>query len=434
MNIAIDGHNLGAKYGTGLAASAKSLAYNLSEMGHNVYPIYALSGIHNNKMLMSSSFFQNLATKGELDSIKSLGFALNTAKYIIGNFFPLFSRLKHIASCYPLELASMQNMLPEEVAGYLNAPVLYNSSYAISVLFGTETRINKPKSINLDILHLTMPLPIHIRGIKKIVTVHDIIPLKVPKSCDINLKYYYKTLMVSLKKADLIFATSTNTKNDLIEVLKIPEKKIHITYQAARIPDYINHLPDEQLTPLLNYYQLKKNKYFIFYGAIEPKKNLFNLVQAFRISKTDFPLIIIGKNGWLYEDVLQLLDENNSSNLRSKIRRIPYLPFTHILYLLKGARCLIFPSIYEGFGLPVLESMTIGTPVITSNSSSITEIAGNAAYLIDPNSIESIRKSIEFMSANDKIVSSMSERGLLQSDKFSLKNYQKRLSEGYMIL
>ena len=159
------------------------------------------------------------------------------------------------------------------------------------------------------------------------------------------------------------------------------------------------------------------------------KKNVLRLLQAFVNARTECKLVVVGKNGWLFEEEEKFFENHRFSK---RIVRIPYSDFLSIINLLKGARALVFPSLYEGFGLPVLEAMQIGTPVICSNAGSLPEVGGNAAHYIDPYSIHDITASIEkFSSKDDDDLNKMRLLGLDQAKKFSKDEYKNRLSSGY---
>lgn len=146
-------------------------------------------------------------------------------------------------------------------------------------------------------------------------------------------------------------------------------------------------------------------------------------MEAFSLTKTDYPLVIVGKDGWLYNDVKDFLKNAN----KKKFKRIHYLPFSHLMMLLKSAKALIFPSVYEGFGLPVLEAMLMGCPVITSNTTSIPEIGGDAVSYIDPMDVNDIARRVDLISDDQKLCDQLIERGYVQSEKFSPENHYKKL-------
>nr|VFK66170.1 MAG: Glycosyltransferase involved in cell wall bisynthesis [Candidatus Kentron sp. UNK]VFK70966.1 MAG: Glycosyltransferase involved in cell wall bisynthesis [Candidatus Kentron sp. UNK] len=437
MKIAIDAHSLGQKKDNiSVAVYARNLSFGLMQLGHEVFPIYSMNRIIHKEQLMAPTFFQALVTKGEPDAKNYKRWLLYTFKYAFSHLPFLSPRIKTIQGVDGLDLQSMREKLPMAAAGFLNTPSLYRAAQAIAALTRVETSVMAPKEQPIDVLHLTMPLPVRIKKAKKIVTVHDMIPLKIPNVVEVNLGHYLNVMETSLRTADLIFSVSRHTKNDLMEKLNIPDKKIFVTYQSSIIPNDLLELErDEVARFLAQYYGLGIGKYFLFYGNIDPKKNIGNLLRAFGIAKTDCKLVIVGGKSWLSEDVERFFESKRyNQESQQKFIRIPHAFFHSLMYLLKGARALLFPSIYEGFGLPVLEAMQMGTPVITSNVSSLPEVGGDAAYYVDPYSIESIKTAIETLSDNEKKLEEMSQKGLLQADKFSLENHKNRISQGYELL
>ncbi|MFZ7332658.1 glycosyltransferase family 4 protein, partial [Avibacterium avium] len=356
-----------------------------------------------------------------------LRWAYHGLPYYISQLFLKKISPTQIIDNYNLEIKGLNRNIPKNASIY-NLPYLYRVSQAYAAISKKNLQIDLD---NFDVMHLTLPLPISVnkKKTKKVVTVHDVIPLKFPSSTSVNLKHYHNILTASLADADLIFTVSEKSKNDLMEFMNIPDKKIHVTYQSSFIPDELKKLSEDRIQTILERYNLKYKNYFIFYGAIEPKKNVLRLLQAFSKARTNCKLVVLGKNGWLFENEESFF----KSNKTNKIVRINYSDFYDMMTLLKGSKALIFPSIYEGFGLPVLEAMQMNIPVITSNSSCLPEVAGNAARYVDPYSISEIIDAIEDFS-NTSDLSAYSEKGLKQAEKFSEENYQKRLREGYNML
>jgi glycosyltransferase involved in cell wall biosynthesis len=189
----------------------------------------------------------------------------------------------------------------------------------------------------------------------------------------------------------------------------------------------------------------------LFLGAIEPKKNLGRLVEAFLLAGVDIPLLIAGPLGWLYDEDLALLDtigrqvhrkviagEMHGNVLtgrmhdeRPPVRHLGYLPRRHVVALLQCARMFLFPSLHEGFGLPALEAMQLGVPVLTSNSSSLPEVVGEAAIVVDPLSVSEMAREIEHLASDGDLRAELSRRGPVQAAKFSKENYQARLAAAY---
>lgn len=428
----LDAHNLGLKEPTGIGVYAHNLAVNLQVLQHEVSALYSMRE-GNSSFPHNAIFYQKLAIEGEADSSGILRWAYHGMPYYLNHLLGSGRSPKPVTAEFDLVNQGSARKLPAGVKPY-NLPYLYRVSQAFAALSGRPLSLKMPDHI--DVLHLTLPLPITAKKVKKVVTVHDLIPLKLPLSTAVNLKHYSKIIKASLRDADLIFSVSQQSKNDLIEIYKIPENKIHVTYQSSFIPDELLNLSEQEVAPILKRYNLQHKKYFIYYGAIEPKKNVLRLLQAFSRAQTDCKLVVLGKNGWLYEQEEKFFsaqEENRKyqSDNEIDIVRIPYSDFNSMMTLLKGARALVFPSLYEGFGLPVLEAMQMGTPVITSHCGSLPEIAGDAAYYVDPYSVEEIKGAIERFSSNDSELQEMAASGYKQAEQFSEQKYRENIVSGY---
>jgi glycosyltransferase involved in cell wall biosynthesis len=180
--------------------------------------------------------------------------------------------------------------------------------------------------------------------------------------------------------------------------------------------------------------------YYLFWGSIEPKKNIGRLIEGYLASGVEAPLVIVGAQAWKSEEELKLLYDDNIRSLiqvgpemrvKRKVIQLSYAPFPLLVSLIKGAKATVFPSLYEGFGLPVLESMLLGTPVITSNVSSIPEVVGNATCLLNPYESREIANAIRIIDQDDDLRFDYARRGLVQAKKFSQGCYQGRLESVY---
>ncbi len=171
--------------------------------------------------------------------------------------------------------------------------------------------------------------------------------------------------------------------------------------------------------------------YYLFFGALEPKKNLARLLEAHLASGSKHPLVIVGAPGWGSDRDVALLKQLAALDENKRIKWLGYLPRQTLATVIAGARAVVFPSLYEGFGLPVLEAMALGTPAITSNTSSLPEVAGDAALLVDPLDVRSIARAIRSLDDDDGAVANLSQRGLVQADRFSAAAYRERLAGFY---
>jgi glycosyltransferase involved in cell wall biosynthesis len=241
--------------------------------------------------------------------------------------------------------------------------------------------------------------------------------------------------------ADHIVTVSESAKADIMAILGVPENRITNTYQAVNIPAKYRDKPTDIVElELRGTFGLDYKNYYLFWGSIEPKKNVGRIIEAYLASGVKAPLVIVGAQAWKSEDELKLLDDDhlrtmiridNETRVKRKIIQLSYAPFPLLVSLIRGAKCTIFPSLYEGFGLPVLESMLLGTPVISSSTASIPEVAGEAAVLVDPYDAQKIAQAIRAVDVDEDLRRSLVSAGLTQAERFSESAYVNRLKPLY---
>jgi glycosyltransferase involved in cell wall biosynthesis len=235
---------------------------------------------------------------------------------------------------------------------------------------------------------------------------------------------------------------SENSKRDIIELLGVDEKRITNTYQAVHFPNsYLERSQAAIAEQLAGSFGLEVDRYLLFFGALEPKKNVGRLIEAYLASGVDIPLVLVAAEGWHNQSETRLLDElrdnepqQNRPNrvpLRRAVRRFRYVSLSTLVSLVRGARAVVFPSLYEGFGLPVLEAMALGTPVVTSRESSLPEVAGEAALLVDPYDVDDIARGIWTIANDADLRTELSRRGKLQAEKYSVERYRERVAALY---
>ena len=291
------------------------------------------------------------------------------------------------------------------------------------------------------IFHSTFVTPLKVRGAANIYTIHDIIPLRLPYTTLTNKRFFYNLVRELCDKADHIVTVSDYSRQDIIKLTGIPEKRITNTYQSVSIPAALVARSDDAVAADLDHiFNLEMGGYFLFFGAIEPKKNVSRLIDAHLASGTKRPLILAGGLGWQYKSEIRRLRDERFLSYKIReasvtpsrtVRRVDHVPFDQLVSLIRGARAVVFPSLYEGFGLPVLEAMLLGTPVITSNVSSLPEVAGRAALYVDPNDIGSIARAIRKLDKDSDLRLDLIERGRKQAAKFSVAAYEQRVTDLY---
>lgn len=284
--------------------------------------------------------------------------------------------------------------------------VLFHSLFARVSLFLI------PCSFLLSFLNFFIP---------QIVVIHDLTTF-LP---DINKNHKKMTvfkekllLKRSLKNSKKIIAVSENTKKDLIKIFNVKPKKIQVIYEAA--DDRFKHLEDRESARKEASKYVAEDEFILSIGTLEPRKNYLGLIEAFSSLKNDIDkkikLVIVGKKGWYYEDIFNKVKD---LNLEQDVIFTGYIPDQEIPALLNTAICMVYPSFYEGFGLPVLEAMSCGCPVITSNISSIPEITEDKAILINPADVDEISRALRLVILSKEKKDELSKDGLERSKFFS---------------
>lgn len=289
--------------------------------------------------------------------------------------------------------------------------------------------------------HASHPLALRIAGCPNIVTIHDLVPLRLPYMTLDNKRYFYRLIARLVAEADHIVTVSEYSRNDIMSLFGVPAHRITNTYQAVTMPQRVVDRSDEDVArDLANLFELDVGDYYLFVGALEPKKNVARIIDAYAASGSRRPLIIAGGEGWQNKAELERISDDRFANWRiagnvissfKRVRRIPYLPPEQLFTLMRGARALLFPSLFEGFGLPVLEAMTLGTPVLTSNVTSLPEIAGDAALLVDPRDSMAMAEAIRRLDADTDLLAELSVRGRARAAEFTMDAYTARIAELY---
>lgn len=275
----------------------------------------------------------------------------------------------------------------------------------------------------IDVLFVpshTLPL-IRRSDLKTVITVHDLGAEYLPALHQLKQVLYLRLMThYQLKTASRIIAVSEATKDDLVRKLRIKESKIQVVYEGVD-KSVFRKLSNDVLSSVLSKYKLQKNKYFFFVGTIQPRKNLERVIKAFNDFLKDYPeykLILAGGRGWDSESIYSLPKE---LGIEQSVGFIGRVSDEEVVALYNGATALVYPSLFEGFGLPIIEAFACGCPVITSDTSSMPEVAGKAAILVDPYNIEGIYKAMSQLATRDILRSTLIKKGILRSKDFDWK-------------
>lgn len=276
----------------------------------------------------------------------------------------------------------------------------------------------------------TFPL-IHKPGLKIVMTIHDLGAEYLPAMHQLKQKLYLDFITkYQLKSATKLIAVSKSTKKDLIKRTQIPEKNIEVIYEGIN-RDQFKPVKNDSLINTLNKYDLAKRKYFLFVGTIQPRKNLKRLIEAFKVltlDSGDLQLVLVGSKGWQSDEIYEL---PSKLGIKPRVKFLGHIKDQELVALYSGAVALLYPSLYEGFGLPILEAMNCGCPVITSNISSMPEIVGNAALLVNPESTEDLADQAHSLIIDDDLRNTLIQKGYNQAKKF---NWEKCAKETLKLL
>lgn len=371
---------------------------------------------------------------------------LNIFKQAVDNsLLPLSFFLQPKAFSFPSVLkSSLTEILSDSFISYNflahHQPYLVNISRSFLMLRNisklTSNRIySRQLEKNYDVFHCTHLSPLTVANLPQVTTIHDIVPLIRPELVSNQLVLVFAELLkANIRNSTKIIAVSQATKDDLVKYCQVPAEKIAVVYEAAR--EEFKPVNAELARPILTKIGLCTDRvnipYFIFVGNIEPKKNVKRLLLAFKqFSMRDrrgCKLVMVGSAAWGFDDVKELMQEMITAGI---LIHPGYLPTNELPALFSHAQALMLPSLIEGFGLPVLEAMACGCPVITSDIPCIREISGDAAIRIDPLSIDEICQAITAVASDESLRGKLSQLGLAQNNLFSWKRCARETLEVY---
>jgi glycosyltransferase involved in cell wall biosynthesis len=423
VKVLVDGYNLEMTSGTGIKTYGTSLIQALNTLDANVDVLLSRNSSKINKVLDEVLFFDD-QNRQQSRFVELANVFKGILKASAG---PLYQAKRRKALS---ELVIKEGRFSDDFLKYaesFNLPQCYATANTTYKYFHRSTTIYVPEKI--DIWHATYPLPINIKGAKKITTMHDLIPLRLPYTTLDDKEIFYGKVRDSLKESEVIISVSEHTKKDLLTYFDVDPNKIVVTYQPT-VLEPLEPEEEENVEEYLKRFKLEPGKYLLFVGAIEPKKNVGRLLDAFASIDTDMPLVIVGKKAWSWEGEigkLQYLFDKDSQ----QVKMLEYVSTESLRYLYRGAYCFLFPSLYEGFGLPPAEAIRFGCPVITSKVSSLPEVCGNAALYVDPYDVSDIKEKLETILSDRELRDQLAANTQVNADYFSLDNYIQRLHKAY---
>lgn len=271
----------------------------------------------------------------------------------------------------------------------------------LSALFRKSLPDSAALAAEFDLVHAPDHLIPRIRGLPVVASVMDLIPQLHPEWIRQDLQRLRTWVFTrNICSADHLITISEYSKQDLVQHLKIDPRRISVTPLGVD-PVYFEKVDEVQRQQVLERHQLRPG-FFLFVGTLQPRKNLTRVIEAYMrlpvAQRRQHPLVIVGRDGWGNEKLLPQLHELSQ---RGEVRWLEYLPQTEVMALLQSAVAMVFASLYEGFGLPVIEAFAARCPVITSNVTSVPEVAGEAGWSVDPWESSSILQGMQGVLADE---------------------------------
>ena len=279
----------------------------------------------------------------------------------------------------------------------------------------------------LDLFHSPdFALP-PVRRARTVLTVHDLSFMRYPEcSSSALLAYLLRAVPRSVARADVILADSESTRRDLVELLHVAPERARVVYPGVEAR-FVPQGDAPALGAMLARYGVRR-PYILGLGTLQPRKNFVRLIRAYGLlrNRRDLPhqMVIGGGKGWLYEEIGETIAE---LGLEDHVRLIGFVADDDLPALYSAADIFAFPSLYEGFGLPVLEAMGCGTPVVTSTASSLPEVAGDAAILVDPHDVEALAEALGRLVDDDGLRNDLRLRGFERARRYTWRDAAVRL-------
>jgi len=420
--IGIDGYNLALPRGTGVATYGRNLAAVVNDLGH---PLDLLFGL-------------NIPRKVRSDLRETLFFGR------LGEPAPqrmTWRRAVRRATVLPwahdmIEIPIGGQVVAREVEERLPAfDRLFNLSEVFEICARHFRRYGRFMTLRVPsppaIMHWTYPLPIRLAGAKNIYTLHDLVPLRLPFASLEDKRYYDDLVRACVREAAHIVTVSEASRSDIVTLLGADPSHVTNTRQSSTMPEAraAGALPAR----LERLFDLTYQRYLLFFGAIEPKKNVGRLIQAYLEADVDTQLVLVGPEAWQADRELRLLGNAHGITLPAarRIRRIEYLPRAMLADVVRGARAVLFPSLYEGFGLPVLEAMSAGVPVLASLTGSLPEVVGDAGLLVDPYDVDAMVVAIRKIDQDETLRTRLAAAGPRQAERFSFDRFRHAMNLVY---
>lgn len=330
----------------------------------------------------------------------------------------------------PLRVVFGKKFAAAMPAGYA-LPTVYSAAAATAAMTGLPFLGAGELESKIDLFHATDHYIPKLRRTPVVATIMDVIGIRHPEWVNPSLRQFKNALFKkAVGWADQIITISDYSAADIADWLGPGGPKI-TSIPLGVSEDYFQTVSVDIRAQTLSKYDLQPG-YFIAVGTLQPRKNVARMIHAHALlpaaMRRQHPLVVVGQNGWRTDELMVALAQLEADGFG---RWLKYVPRQDLFALLQSAQALVFPSLYEGFGLPVLEGFASAIPVITSNTTSLPEVTGEAALLVNPLSIEEISHAMLQMIEQPEVRASLISKGLMQAEKFTWQQTAQRTLEVY---
>lgn len=310
-------------------------------------------------------------------------------------------------------------------------PMVYSAAAATAAITGLPFLGASKLESKIDLFHATDHYIPKLRRTPVVATIMDVIGIRHPEWVNPSLRQFKNALFRrAVGWADQIITISDYSATDIADWLGSSGPRI-TSIPLGVSEAYFQTVPTDIKAQTLIKYALQPG-YFIAVGTLQPRKNVARIIQAHALlpaaMRRQHPLVVVGQNGWRTDELMVALAQLEADGFG---RWLKYVPRQDLFALLQSAQALVFPSLYEGFGLPVLEGFASGIPVITSNTTSLPEVAGDAAVMVNPESVDEISQAMQQMVEQPEMRSTLISKGLIQAEKFTWQQTAQRTLEVY---
>ena len=421
MRILIDGLNLSLPQGTGIATYARNLGRCIRRLDHSLALLFGVPlPSSDDAQVLEAAFFEMAAPPRR-----------SVPRYV-------WDLARALRPLHPVDIPRTGMVVQGPLTGrlppcdrILNVPHLFltaGAKFSRGLGF-TEIALSEP----VDIAHWTCPLPLRVRGARNIYTIHDLVPLRLPYTTQNPKPKFLRLLRQIAAEADHVATVSETTRADVIQFIGADPARVTNTYQSVEAPEPALLADARAARALLELVSrragrhLEPEGFYLFFGAVEPKKNLLRIIRAWASAGVPEPLVVVGREGWDCDAEMAALRGTPG------LIWLDYTPSDQLAALIIAARAVVFVSLYEGFGLPVVEAFLCGTPVIASATGALSEIAGDAAILVDPLDEDALREALRGLSAPGSAArrADLAARGRARAAVFSREATSARMGALY---